>query len=188
MTVTTLDNRTALIVVDLQKGIVTIPLAHPVDVVVENSLALLDAFRRNGLPVVLVNVAGSPSGRTDQSGAAATAYPDGWTELIPELGAQPSDILITKYARSGFTKTGLEEQLRDLGVTQVVIVGIATASGVESTARHAHEYGFNVTLPVDAMTDRNRETHDHSVSTVFPRIAETGTTAEILALLAAARR
>ena len=186
MTVTVIDPAAALIVVDLQQGIVTATLAHPVGRVIENSAALLTAFRDRGLPVVLVNVAGSPPGRTDArpGGAAPRAVPDGWTDLIPELGRQPGDITVTKHARSAFSGTGLAQALRDRGVTQVVIAGIATSSGVESTARDAHELGFNVTLAADAMTDSELARHEHSVTRVFPRIAETGTTADILAALA----
>jgi nicotinamidase-related amidase len=177
------DPKTALIVVDLQAGIVGVPLAHPVEGIVRHSVELLDAFRERGLPVVLVNVAGSPGGRTDRGGPSARSFPDGWTDLIDELGRQPTDLLITKHARSAFSGTGLAERLRELGVTQVVVTGIATGSGVESTARSAHEEGFHVSLPVDAMTDSRLETHEHSIKHVFPRISETGTTAQLLSLL-----
>jgi nicotinamidase-related amidase len=183
MTFTNLDPKTALLVIDLQDGIVGLPHAHPTDDVVSKTSALVKAFRRHGLPVVLVNVAGSPPGRTDKGSGSGQAFPDGWTDLIPELDQQPEDIIVTKYARSAFSGTGLTEHLRDLGVTQVVIAGIATSSGVESTARHAHEHGFHVTLPVDAMTDPALASHEHSVSQTFPRIAETGTTDELLRLL-----
>jgi nicotinamidase-related amidase len=64
-----------------------------------------------------------------------------------------------------------------------VIVGIATATGVEATARQAYEQGFNVTLAIDAMTDARAEAHDHSITQVFPRLGETGTTQEIIDLL-----
>lgn len=177
-----LDPKTALIVVDLQAGIVGLPLAHPVDEVVARSVELLAAFRRRGLPVVLVNVAGAPPGRTDR-GHRLAAVPEGWSDLIDELDRQPGDLLVTKYARSAFSGTGLAERLRELGVTQVVVTGIATGSGVESTARSAHEEGFHVSLPVDAMTDASADTHAHSVANSFPRIAEVGTTAGLLELL-----
>lgn len=185
MPVTVIDKTTALIVVDLQQGIVTAQLAHPVAGVIENSAALLDAFRARGLPVVLVNVAGSPPGRTDANpgGGAQRTLPGGWTDLIPELGQQPGDITVTKHARSAFSGTGLAERLRGLGVTQVVVTGIATSSGVESTARDAHERGFHVTLVTDAMTDTELIRHNHSVARVFPRIAESGATADVLAAL-----
>jgi nicotinamidase-related amidase len=183
MAITALDPKSALVVVDLQQGIVGMPLAHPVDDVLKRSVALVDAFREHDLPVVLVNVVGTPPGRTDQGPGRTPEFPAGWADLVPALRQQPSDILVTKRARSAFSGTGLTEKLRDLGVTQVVVVGIATGSGVESTARHAHEHGFNVTLPLDAMTDASAEVHDHSAARVFPRIAETGTTQDVLDLI-----
>jgi nicotinamidase-related amidase len=186
MALTTLDPKTALIVIDLQAGVVALPTAHPMAGVVENSVALAEAFRANGLPVVLVNVTGAPSGRTERS-AAGGARPEGWDVLIPELNQQPSDHLVTKQTRGAFTGTDLEQYLRDNGVTQVVVTGVATGSGVESTARHAHELGFNVTLATDAMTDMNADVHENSVAQIFPGIGETGTTREVLDLLAATR-
>lgn len=184
MPVTTLDPVTALVVVDLQKGVVGLPFAHPVEDVVAHTRDLLAEFRRHGLPVVLVNVAGAPGGRTD-GGVRRLGFSEEWTELIPELDPQPGDLLVTKYARSAFTGTGLLDRLRDLGVTQVVVTGISTSGGVESTARDAHEQGFHVTLPLDAMTDRDSAQHEHSAVRVFPRIAETGTTQDVLDALAA---
>ncbi|MEI9989972.1 MAG: isochorismatase family protein [Rhizomicrobium sp.] len=182
MTVTTLDPKTALIVIDLQKGIVGLPSVHPIDEVVERARALADAFRRRGLPVVLVNVAGGAPGRTEQP-RPSMPFPEGWTDLIPELDRQQGDIVVTKRTWGAFASTDLEQRLKALGVTQVVIVGVATATGVEATARQAYEQGFNVTLAVDAMTDRRREAHDYSIAQVFPRLGETGTTREIIDLL-----
>ncbi len=185
MSLTTLDPKTALIVIDLQRGVVGLPCAHPMETVVANSASLADAFRAQGLPVVLVNVDGAPAGRTERSAAAGgAARPEGWDVLIPELNQQPTDHLVTKRTRGAFTGTDLEQYLKAQGVSQVVITGVATGSGVESTARHAHELGFNVTLAVDAMTDMSAEVHDNSVQRIFPGIGETGTTAEILELLA----
>jgi nicotinamidase-related amidase len=183
VTVTTLDPKTALIVIDLQKGIVAYPTVHPIGEVVERSRALADAFRRHGLPVVLVNVAGGAPGRTEQQRRLSEPFPEGWTDLIPELDQQPSDIVVTKRTWGAFASTPLEQQLKALGVTQVVIVGVATGTGVEATARQAYEQGFNVTLAVDAMTDMRREAHDYSIAHVFPRLGETGATQEIIDLL-----
>ncbi len=182
MTVSVLDPNSALIVVDLQKGIVGLPLLHPIDDIVKQTRALLDAFRQRSLPVVLVNVAGAAPGRTEQPRAGVPPV-QGWTELIPELNQQPSDIAVTKYTWGAFPSTNLDSQLKSLGVTQVVVVGVATGTGVESTARQAYELGYNVTLAVDAMTDRNPETHEYSIHKVFPRLGETGTTGQIIQLL-----
>lgn len=182
MTVTALDPMTALVIIDLQKGIVSLPTAHPVGEVVKSASALADTFRRHGLPVVLVNVTGGASGRAEQSRNLG-ALPADWAELLPELNRQPGDHLVTKRTWGAFTNTGLEEYLKKLGLTQVVVAGVATSIGVESTARQAHELGFNVTLAVDAMTDMNSEAHSNSISRIFPRLGETGTAQEIIELL-----
>lgn len=184
MPITVVDPRTALIVVDLQQGHMGIPLAHPVEDIVERSVALVKAFRSRSLPVVLVSVAGAPPGRTDTGSGIHRSFPEGWTDLIPELDKQPGDIVLVKHARSAFTGTGLADTLRDLDVTQVVITGISTGGGVESTARDAHEQGFSVTLPIDAITDTSLPRHEHVVTQVFPRIAETGRTTDVLNALA----
>lgn len=186
MPVTTLDPKTALVVIDLQQGIVSLPTAHPISEIVERAAAMADAFRRHGLPVVLVNVDAVPSGRTEQESNVAQ-LPPGWTDLVPELNRQPGDHLVTKRTWGAFTNTGLSEYLKSLAVTQVVIVGVATSLGVESTARHARELGFNVTLAVDAMTDRSLEAHASSTTRIFPRLGETGTTQEIIDLLNSTR-
>jgi nicotinamidase-related amidase len=180
---TTLDPQTALIIVDLQKGIVSSPFIHPIDDVLKRSRALIDTFRTQGLPVVLVNVAGGAPGRTQQP-PRQRMLPEGWTDLIPELGHQPSDIVVTKRTWGAFASTDLEAQLKAKGVTQVVITGVATGTGVEATARQAYEQGFNVTLAIDAMTDLRPEAHEYSVTNVFPRLGETGSTQDVLDLLA----
>ena len=190
MTVTALDPATALIVVDLQKGIVTLPTAHPMAGVVRHAVTLADAFRARHLPVVLVNVAGRPPGRTERS-ISLGAVPADWTDLIPELRQREGDHLVTKRTAGAFTNTDLAAILATRGVTQVVVAGVATSMGVEATARQAHELGFNVTLATDAMTDTALEAHANSVTRIFPRIGETGATVDILALLderAGARR
>ena len=183
MTVTILDPKTALIVVDLQKGIVPRPSEPPMDDVVKHAVALTEAFRKHGLPVVLVNVAGGAPGRTERPRPGGP-FPDGWTDLIPELDRQPDDIAVTKRTWGAFASTDLESQLRQRGVTQVVIAGVATGTGVESTARQAYEAGFNVTLATDAMTDPRSEAHDYSIANVFPRLGESGPTRAIIDLLA----
>jgi nicotinamidase-related amidase len=182
MAVTTLDPKTALVVIDLQKGIVGLPAAHPTSEVVQHARALAEAFRRHRLPVVLVNVDGGAPGRAEQA-RSMRDFPPGWTDLVPELNQQREDHTVTKRTWGAFTNTGLDEHLKRLGVTQVVIAGVSTSIGVESTARQAHEHGYNVALAVDAMTDMNADAHAHSIRRIFPRLGETGTTQEILELL-----
>jgi len=181
MPFTTIDASTALIVIDLQKGIAALPppeLAHPA---INNAVKLIETFRARQRPVVLINVVGGAPGRTDRKPGGDR--PADWAELLPELGHAPDDIRFSKKTWGAFTGTGLDARLRDLGITGVVVCGIATSRGVESTARFAHELGYNVALPVDAMADVNPEAHQRSVELIFPWIAETGTTEELIALV-----
>ncbi len=182
MPLTKLNAATALIVIDLQKVMVGRPTVHPVGEVVNHAAVLADAFRRHHLPVVLVNADGGAPGRTEQA-FRMHEFPAGWTDLLPELNQQPEDHMVTKRTWGAFTNTDLEEYLRKQGVTQVVIVGFATSFGVESTARHAYELGFNVTLAVDAMTDMNADAHTNSITRIFPRLGETGTAQQIIDFL-----
>jgi len=182
MTVTTLDSKTALIAIDLQKGIVSLPSVHPLDGVTRHVTMLAAAFRQRGLPVVLVNVAGGAPGRTEHP-RNHREFPPGWIQFIPELNQQPQDHVVTKHTPGAFTNTDLEAHLRSLEISQFVIVGVATSNGVEATARQAYELGFNITFATDAMTDRDAEAHHNSVTRIFPRIGETGTTQEIIDLL-----
>ncbi len=146
---------------------------HPLgEVVKQRTNALDDAFRRNGLPVVLVVATGGSPGRTEQA-RSHRELPADAADLLPELKRQPQDYRVTKLTR---------------GVTQVVLVGVATSNGVESTARHVYELGFNVTLAIDAMTDGSPESHDCGIKRIFPKLGETGTTQEIIDLLDKTRR
>jgi nicotinamidase-related amidase len=185
MPVTKLDPKTALVVIDLQKGLSNFPtVPHSIADVVAKSRGLADRFRQAGLPVVWVNVTGGAPGRTEQQRNMGDLPPD-WAELIPELGAQAGDLRLTKRTWGAFPHTDLEAKLRDLGVTQIVLTGVATSIGVGSTAREAYALGFNVTLATDAMTDLDEGAHQSSIATIFPRLGETGTVEEIIALLQA---
>jgi nicotinamidase-related amidase len=178
----TLDTQTALIVIDLQKGITSFPTAHPIGPVLANAGRLTQAFRQKNLPVVLVNVDGQAPGRAEQSRKLEN-LPADWTEFVPELDRQPHDHVVTKRTWGAFTHTDLHQHLYGLAVTQVVVIGVATCAGGESTARFAHELGYNVTLVSDAMTDMSAEAHENSLQRIFPRIGEVGTTDQVLGLL-----
>ncbi len=182
MPVTELDLVAALVVIDLQKGIVGMQTVHPTSEIVRRSAALARAFRERGLPVVLVNVVAAAPGRTD-SGPRNYAFSEDWDALVPELEQQASDVLISKRSPGAFLTTELDEILRRRDVTQIFLVGVATSIGVESTARSAYDLGYNVVFVTDAMTDRNADSHRHSLETIFPRLGETGTTDEVIGLL-----
>jgi nicotinamidase-related amidase len=182
MPVTKLDTTAALVVIDLQKGIVGLPTVHPASDIIGRTAQLARAFRERGLPVVLVNVTGRAPGRTD-AGAPKFSFPADWSELVPELQQHPDDHLVSKQRWGAFIGTSLDDYLRQRDVTQVFVTGVATSAGVESTARSAYDYGYHVVLVVDAMTDRSEEAHRHSVEKIFPRLGESDTTDEVLKLL-----
>lgn len=180
----TLDPRTALVVIDLQKGILALAGEQSLAPIVAKARALADAFRTVGLPVVWVNVAGGAPGRAQQATRMEGMPPD-WTELVPALGAQPGDHRVTKRTWGAFTNTDLHAYLQARRISQLVLLGVATSIGVESTARFAHELGYNLTFITDAMADLRAEAHDNSLACIFPRLGELGTTAELLELLGA---
>ncbi len=165
---------TALILVDLQKGIVGLPLApYSGEAVVSKGMDLARRFRAAKAPVVLVNVAFSPDfgdalkSPVDQPLMPPSGFPEGWTELVDGL-AEPSDLRVTKRQWGAFYGTDLDLQLRRRGVTSLVIGGIATNMGVESTARAAHEHGYAVVLAEDATTSRSAEMHAFAFEQIFP--------------------
>ncbi|MFF3559192.1 hydrolase [Streptomyces sp. NPDC002574] len=193
MPLTTLDPKTALVVIDLQHGIMAATGApYTTGEVLSRTVELADAFRKQELPVVLVRVTfaadGSDAapGRTDAPRGAG-ALPAGWDIVVDELAGHPGDITVTKRNWSAFYGTDLDLQLRRRGVTQIVLTGVSTSIGVESTARAAHEHGYHVTLVTDAMTDTDPEAHRGSVERVFPRLGETTTTVDVLDHLAKSR-
>ncbi|QCB43272.1 isochorismatase family protein [Sphingomonas sp. PAMC26645] len=181
MPVTQLDPKTALLLVDLQNGFRSLPTVHPMHDVVGNAVRLARTFRERRLKVVLITVAGAPPGRTD-SPRMEGERPEGWADPLPELEGADTDHVIVKRTWGAFTETGLAKDLRTVGVTQVVVAGVATSMGVESTARQAYELGFHVTFAIDAITDLDAEAHLHS-TLIFAKIGEVGSTSDIISML-----
>lgn len=181
MPLTQLDQNPALVVIDLQKGIVSQSMVPPAGEILTRAARLAAAFRAKGLPVVLVNVAGRSPSRTENK-AAFTPAAD-WHVLAPELDVQPGDILVTKYNVGAFYGTGLDRELRRRAVTQIFLCGISTSSGVEATARNAYDRGYHVVSITDAMTETNPEAHEHAIRVQLPKISEVTTTDEVMARL-----
>jgi nicotinamidase-related amidase len=181
--ITKLDSNTALVLIDLQKGIVEYPVAHPVKEILENVVKLISAFRKEKLPVVVVTVnpqgAAWTSARKDSS-PPAVIRADDWTDLAPEILTEESDIFIRKHTWSAFYETDLDKELRERQITGIVLAGISTSAGVEGTARAASERGYNIAFATDAMTDMQISAHENSVKYIFPRIGETGNTEDII--------
>jgi nicotinamidase-related amidase len=190
MTVSTLDPKTALVVIDLQARIIGAPVEpHSAADVVARTAALAAAFRAHGLPVILVEVGASPEeatpGRIQGRRSSRPAGASSGNEIVAEIRGE-GDIIVHKRTWGAFYGTDLDLHLRRRGITQIVLTGVATSIGVESTARAAHEHGYHVTLVSDAMTDINADAHANSIERIFPMLGELGTTAEILELLESA--
>jgi nicotinamidase-related amidase len=189
MPITTLDPKTALVVIDILKGIAKMETAHPAGAVIDNVVKLVDAFHAKGQPVVQVRVGwaadfGDALKTRNQAPAPAVQRSADFFEYLDAMGVDPKrDILIEKRQWGAFYGTDLDLQLRRRGVTNVVMCGIATSIGVESTARDAWERGYNMTFASDAMTDMHAGAHDRALEVIFPRIGEIGTTAEVIAKL-----
>ena len=180
--------KTALVLIDLQNAIVGInPVPHTAAQVVENSKKLADAFRVHGAPVVYVRVdlndfmklpVDQPHNRGDEPLPAAAS------EITPSAGFQHGDILITKRHWGAFAGTDLEQQLKFRGIDTVVLTGISTNAGVESTARQGTGLGFAFVLVEDACSSQNAEHHRFAFENIFPRLTRVRTTDEVLASLA----
>jgi nicotinamidase-related amidase len=179
---TKLDPIAALVLIDLQKGIVGLPTVHPAGEIVGRAAELARAFRKRGLPVVLVHVTAGAPGRTD-AGIPNITRPADWAEFVPALEQKPEDHVVTKHRWGAFIGTDLDSYLRQRGVTQIFVAGISTSAGVESTARSAFDLAYNVVLVTDAMTDRDAEAHRLCVEKIFPRLSETTATNEVLSVL-----
>jgi nicotinamidase-related amidase len=186
MPITQLDPVAALVIIDLQKGVVAMAApqaAQPAQTVVQNSAELARAFRKRSLPVVLVNVDKPAPGRTDAPRRSLANLPHDWTEIVPELEPHATDHRVTKHAPGAFLGTNLDQYLRQRNATQIVLAGISTTAGVESTARSAFDLGYHVVFASDAMTDLSAENHAHALEKIFPRFGEIDTTSAILAKL-----
>ncbi len=177
--------RTALVVIDLQKGISQMPgKPYSAQEVIANCAKLVQAFRKNGMPVFLVHVHGTPETSvkaiSDETWSRPANVPADWSDFVDEVAPTPSDVVITKRQWGAFYGTDLELQLRRRGMDTIVLCGIATDYGVESTARFAYEYGFQQIFPEDAMTSRSDEQHNAAVKFVFKRMGRVRKTQEIL--------
>jgi nicotinamidase-related amidase len=183
--------KSALILIDLQHGIVNqpcVPRSGPQ--VVQNASRLLEKFRALGATVGLVNVCFRADGK-DRLNVPVdapmrfnpSALPPNWADLVPDVGPQPGDILITKRQWGAFYGTELDLQLRRRGVQTIVLGGIATNFGVESTARDAYERGYAQVFVEDAMTSLSAEAHEFVVKNIFPRIGHVRSTDEVIASL-----
>ena len=192
MPVTELDPlTTALVLIDLQRGITAFPAEpHATPEVIASATRLADAFRAAGAPVVLVRVATNPDGGDRLHAPVDEAppprqMPADFAEIVPDLGPRDGDIVVTKRQWGAFYGTDLDLQLRRRGISTIVLGGIATNYGVESTARDGRERGYGLVLVEDAMSARSAADHAFAVARIFPRVGRVCRTADVVAALGA---
>ena len=192
MPITTLDPAvTALVLIDLQRGITAMPTQpHSAGDVIANAARLAVAFRAAGAPVITVRVAPSTDGgdvlRTDvDEPREPRQTPADFAEIVPQIRAE-RDIVVTKRQWGAFYGTDLDLQLRRRHMTTIVLGGISTNMGVESTARAAQEHGYHLVLVEDAMSARTAQDHAFAITRIFPKIGRLASTSDVLAALASA--
>jgi nicotinamidase-related amidase len=168
---------TALVLIDLQDGVLGYPLA-PLSgpELLGKGKALAERFRAAKAPVVLVNVAWSADSRdvlrapVDYPTHPEGGLPKGFSSLAAGL-AKDGDILITKRQWGAFYGTELDLQLRRRGIRTIVLGGVATNFGVESTARQAWEHGYEVVIAQEATTSLAADLHEFAMKRIFPLIS-----------------
>ncbi|MDR3628387.1 MAG: isochorismatase family protein [Ignavibacteriaceae bacterium] len=186
-------DKAAIVAVDLQQGIAT-PQVVPNSAkdVVENTTKLLDVFRKNNMPVFLVHATPSPDLKdalhpVSETSFQMRSFDPAFSEFMPELNIQPNDFIIAKHQWGAFYGTELDLQLWRRRIDTIVLCGISTNIGVESTARFAYELGYNQILVEDAMSAFVKEGHEASIKYVFPRLGLIRTTNEVLTAINSAK-
>lgn len=183
-------DRTALLILDLQEGLLGRSFAPlTAEAVLERSIALATAMRRAGALVIVSRVAWAPDFADSVRRPMERPMPvsaDGmspdWADLPPALQAQ-ADLVITRRQWGAFHGTELDLQLRRREIDTLVLAGITTNFGIESTARAANEHDYGVVFALDAISGIAADLHDFALEHIFPRIGLKRTCAEIVAAL-----
>lgn len=180
---------TALVLVDFQNFSVklqTTPIsAHQA---LANGVRLADACRERDVLVVLVRV-GHPSNHTphpnlpiDQA-FSGFDYSDNPMEICSALGPNEGDVIVDKYNWGAFYQTNLDAQLRRRGIATLIVGGLVTHIGVDTTMRQAQERNYAQILASDAVAAFEISQHEHVLQHVAPRLSKVRTTDQILAAL-----
>jgi nicotinamidase-related amidase len=179
---------TTMVLIDLQHGITALDVApHSSATVVANCARLAGAYRAQGAAIVYVRVALGEmvAHETDTARSHAPSFPPNACEIVPEAGMQPGDALVTKRQWGAFYASELDQILRRRGIKTVMMAGIATNIGVESTARAAFDQGYDLVFAEDAMSTFSAEMQEFAVTKIFPRMGRVRSTEQLLAALPA---
>jgi nicotinamidase-related amidase len=187
--------KTALVLIDLQKWTLGMPLApHPAAEIIENAARLATSLRQAGGIIALVRV-GFSAGFADMPKVAVdvtislpeNGLPADALEFPPEIARLEPDVLVLKRQWSAFYGTELDLQLRRRNISNILLGGVMTNYGVESTARDAWQSNYAVVLAEDACSSVNAEMHQFSIEKLMPRVARVRSSGEIIAELKASQ-
>jgi nicotinamidase-related amidase len=190
----TIDPRqTALLVMDYQAGILE-RLPEP-EALLTRAIDAIDSVRRHGGQIGYVRVAfedadyeaiPSASAMAQAAAAGRAFHADSPTTAIHEdIAPQPGDIVVRKTRVGAFSTTDLHEQLRDRGITTLILAGISTSGVVLSTVRDAADRDYQVLVLTDASADPEPGVHEFLTEKIFPRQAQVITIADLKELLSA---
>jgi len=180
--------KSALVLIDLQNGIASRELSpYTSEEVIQNASKLAKAFSEKGAFIVLVRVSTIDGKdmikpKTDLKNTGMK-YPEGWDNLVPEIAATKNAHIVTKRQWGAFYGTDLDLQLRRRGIDTIILGGVSTNIGVDTTAREAYQHGYNQIFVEDAMTAVTKEEHEYVCKYIFPRIGKIRTTKEIVSSL-----
>lgn len=181
-------SKTALVVIDLQNGIVNMEgKPHTSEEIIKNASKLANAFSDKEAFVVLVRVSftdGKDMLRPNLDfQPKAMQIPEGFDTIVTEIANTKNAHIITKRQWGAFYGTDLDLQLRRRGIDTIVLCGVSTGIGVDTTAREAFQRGYNQIFVEDAMTAVTKEEHEYVCKYIFPRIGKLRTTKEIVSSL-----
>jgi nicotinamidase-related amidase len=182
--------RSALVLIDLQNSNVTKELApHPAERVVGNCAMLAGEMRDRGGMVIYVHVLVDqlqmpPSDQPMQKPGDPPPPPDA-SVLAPASGVQAGDHIVTKRQWGAFYATELDQLLRRRKIKTIILGGIATNLGVESTARAALDRGYGLVFVEDAMSSMAAEAHAFACEHTFPIMGRVRSTLDVIDALQA---
>ena len=182
--------KSALVLIDLQNGITAMGVStspYTSEEVIKNASKLVNAFSEKGAFIVLVRVSTMDGKdmvkpKTDLK-ATGMKYSEGWDNLVPEISTTKNAHIVTKRQWGDFYGTDLDLQLRRRGIDTIVLGGVSTNIGVDTTAREAYQHGYHQIFVEDAMTALTKDEHDYVCKYIFPRIGKIRTTKEIVSSL-----
>lgn len=181
---------TALVLIDLQEGILGYPFApRAADDVRAAGVRLANAFRAVGGLVVFTRVMFHSSfgdalrQPVDRPLPGSADLPANWGAFDSALEVGDADVVIDKQNWGAFYGTGLDLQLRRRGIDTIVLGGVATNMGVESTARDAYERNYALVFADEAISSMSAEMHGFAMETIFPLIGRIASVDAVVAAL-----